>query len=218
MCLPSQQQHKVMEISFTRPDLENEILAEQLNAFLTCCHELGQYALYLRSFPSKAAILAFQDADASACKNVLSEAELEWKVILHLESSDVTAQMLHETAPHVTFRCYREILGVCEKHSFQDHPEIREVCRSWFPPFSQSSNLEQVFREMEQAARRSSGFRDSLSGLTTVAAKGFLRRVCAAENTPTTVELQPEDWQGKTVRGLKPKMWSPSAATPCTWS
>ena len=199
--------------------MEHEILVEQLLAYLACAHELKEYGLYLQSFPCRAAVLASPHADEMVIGETLAAAKEEWSMILDIESWSAQAKKtLHLNCPHVRFFNYRELMSCMEKNKYEAKPEVRQVAEAWFPPFGQSANLEHVFREMEQAAKRCSGFKDSLSSLMTVAVRGLKRRILDSQDTPRTVELTEEDWHGHSVRALKHKIWSPSSAAPSVTS
>ena len=203
-----------MTFSFRRSDIAHNMLLEQLKAYLTTTHELREYMLYLESFPSKAACLIAKDCSEELSLQVLRDAKLEWKVVQTLEADTVASKTLRNNCIYVGFRCYREVMTCLEKAGFQVTAEVVETMEAWNPSFSQSSNLEQIFREMEHALKSGGNPQESLSNLSCVAVRALQRRICDAPDTPNTVQLADAGWCGKCVRGLKERLWSPAAAVP----
>ena len=201
-------------ITFRRSDVEHQILQEQLMAYLTCTHELREYLLYLQSYPCKAACLIAKDCPSAVQQRLLEEAKQEWLLVQQLESHTQSSKKLHSNCLYVGFRCYREILTCLEKADFQMNQEVRDTVAAWYPCFGQSANLEQVFREMEHAIKQGGAPQDNLSNMACVAVRAMQRRVCAGSGTPATVTLGDADWCGHVVRGLKERLWNPSAAVP----
>ncbi|CAE6965504.1 unnamed protein product [Symbiodinium sp. CCMP2592] len=210
------QQTSVLCLSFRRDAADYALMIEQLQAYLTACAELLEYCLYLRSFPALAAGLLARDADEKSRGCILDEAKKEWSAVQELEASTAGQQLLRQSAVHTTFQSYREVMCTMEGSGFKWTPSVEEVVRAWHPPFGQSANLEQVFQQMEQSIRKSGVPPDGrLGGLSCVAIRAFLRRVCNDEDTPSTPTLEDGDWEGKQVRALKHRIWNPAAATPC---
>ncbi|CAE7847116.1 unnamed protein product, partial [Symbiodinium necroappetens] len=90
------------------------------------------------------------------------------------------------------------------------------VVKAWLPAFGQSSNLENIFRELESAVRKSGPPQDSLTNLACVAVRSLERRICNEKTvTPATPELTERDWEGKEIRALKNRIWHPNSAVPC---
>ena len=194
--------------------MEHEILQEQFNAFLTLTHELREYMLYLQSFPAKCACLVAPNCPNHLKEDVLKSARCEWEVVQLLESRADTLKVLHTHCLHVKFQCYRELMIVMERDDFRLTDLVASTAAAWFPAFSQSSNLESIFREMEAAVKKGGCPQESLANLSCVAVRALERRICAGSDSVKTVSLAESDWAGKSVRGLKERMWSPAAAIP----
>ena len=187
-------------------------------AYVTCTHELREYMLYLQSFPCKAACLIAENCPAAVQHRLMEEAKQEWLMVQQLESHAQSCKKLHANCLFIGFRCYREVMSSLEKNNWQMSREIENRLAAWFPAFGQSSNLEQVFRDMEHAIKQGGAPQDSLSNMACVAVRAMQRRVCAGSGTPSTITLGDADWSGHVVRGLKERLWNPSAAVPSSLS
>ena len=194
--------------------MEHEILRQQFNAYLTCTHELREYALYLESFPCASACLCAPNCPEHLKESVLEKARLEWSAVQFLESRCASLKALHSHCLHVTFQCYRELMVLLEREGYKATDVVLSTVSSWFPEFSQSANLESIFREMEAAVKRGGCPQDSLANLSCVAVRAMERRICCGPDSVDTVTLEESDWAGKSVRGLKEKMWNPATAVP----
>ncbi|CAE7779521.1 unnamed protein product, partial [Symbiodinium sp. CCMP2456] len=206
----------VLRVDFSRDEVTAETLVQQVFAYLSCCFELLEYASYHRSFPSlSAALLAPASTEASRAQ-ILQQAKAEWNTILEMEKTTAGQLLLKRHCLFTTFQSFRELHSVCERHGYKFGEPIREVVKAWFPPFGQSSNLENVFRELESAVRKSGPPQDSLTNLACVAVRSLERRICNEKNvTPATPELTERDWEGKEIRALKNRIWHPNSAMPC---
>ena len=202
-------------VDFSRSDLEQGVLNEQVNAFLTVVFELMEYVLYLRSFPCRCAVLLLQECSEEDKAAVLAAAKEEWEIVLTLESRPGSRTWLHQNCLHTTFQAYRELMLIFERNNYVMGPEIEKAVDAWFPSFSQSANLESVFREMEMSLRRNGFAQDSLPNLGCVAVRALERRICTEASSPKTIRLTEQDWTGKTIRGLKQRMFNPSSMSPC---
>ena len=149
---------------------------------------------------------------------VLADAQLEWDAVCRMEATAGTRTWLHCHCLYTTFQCYREFFLVCEKHECRFNSEIRDAALAWNPPFGQSANLESMFREMESCIRKTGCAHDSLPNLGCVAVRSLERRIAVDEQGPSTVRLSENDWCGKTIRGLKYRMFNPSGVSPCLLS
>ena len=201
-------------LGFRRTEMEHEILREQFNAFLTLTHELREYMLYLQSFPTKCACLVAPNCPDHLKDEVLKAARCEWEVVQLLEGRPDSQKLLHTHCLHVKFQTYRELMVVMERENWTCSDLVASTAGAWFPAFSQSSNLESIFREMEAAVKKGGCPQDSLANLACVAVRALDRRICAGTDSVKTVSLSETDWAGKSVRGLKERMWSPAAAIP----
>ncbi|CAE7789951.1 unnamed protein product [Symbiodinium sp. CCMP2592] len=196
----------VMQFDFRRSSLDYEVLTEQLNGFLSCCHELQEYVLYLRSFPCRAAALCSAEATSEIRCEILKDAKEEYEMIREIEATASGSSVLKQHALHTTFQVYREIMATMQLHDFKDCKAIQDIVQAWYPRWGQSSSLEQVFREMEQATKRVGHVGNSMSNLTCVAVRAMERRVCCGEECPQTPSLCEKDWEGQVVR-LKEVSW-----------
>ena len=203
------------QIHYSRTDLEQSILHEQMNAYLTAMFELLEYALYLRSFPCTCAQLVLEECSSEDKKKVLAAAKEEWDIIVRMEARPASRTWLHQNCLHVTFQAYRELMLVLERHNFEMCSSIAQAVQAWFPGFSQSANLENIFREMEMCLRKTGFAQDSMPNLGCVAIRALQRRICTDTSSPTTIKLSEHDWSGRTVRGLKHRMFNPSSISPC---
>ena len=209
---------QVLQFDFRRSSLDYEVLTEQLNGFLSCCHELQEYVLYLRSFPCRAAALCSTEATSETRCEILKAAKEEYEMIREIEATASGSSVLKQHALHTTFQVYREIMATMQLHQFKDCKAIEDIVQAWYPRWGQSSTLEQVFRELEQATKRVGHVGNSMSNLTCVAVRALERRVCSGEQCPETPSLCEKDWEGQVVRNLKDKMWHPTSAPPCILS
>ena len=105
-------------------------------------------------------------------------------------------------------------MGALVKNRFVLTSEVKNTVDAWYPKWCQSSTLENIFREVEQAVKKAGPLQDSMSNMECVAVRALERRILSADNTPETVELSEADWAGKTTRGLKASLWNPAASTP----
>ncbi|CAE7389174.1 unnamed protein product [Symbiodinium necroappetens] len=169
----------------------------------------------MRSFPCRAAAFCSTEATSEIREEILKAAEEEYRMIKEIEAAASGASVLKQHGLHTTFQMYREIMATMQLHQFKDCKAIEDIVQAWYPPWGQSSCLEQVFRELEQATKRVGHVGDSMSNLTCVAVRALERRVCSDEQTPVTPSLCEKDWQGQVVRNLKDKMWHPTSAPAC---
>ena len=203
-------------MDFSRDEVTAETLVQQVFAYLSCCFELLEYASYHRSFPSlSAALLAPASTEASRAQ-ILQQAKAEWNTVLDMEKTTAGQLLLKRHCLFTTFQSFRELHSVCERHGYKFGEPIREVVKAWLPAFGQSSNLENIFRELESAVRKSGPPQDSLTNLACVAVRSLERRICNEKTvTPATPELTERDWEGKEIRALKNRIWHPNSAVPC---
>ena len=205
---------QVMMVDFQRCVLQQEVLETQLRTFLTCTHELFQYVLLLRSFPCRAVCLTAPGTTEAVQEATLCAAKEEWCIVQQLEADVVAKQALMQHCSYTSFQCYREIMGALVKNRFVLTSEVKNTVDAWYPKWCQSSTLENIFREVEQAVKKAGPLQDSMSNMECVAVRALERRILSADNTPETVELTEADWAGKTTRGLKASLWNPAASTP----
>ena len=103
-----------------------------------------------------------------------------------------------------------------EKNQNTLSPELKSTILAWHPPLQSSSNLENVFGDIESAIRRSSrADAGSLANMMAVAIRGLTHRM-DTEETGQPLVLNQEDFRGPEISGLKNKIWSPASAAPCS--
>ena len=209
---------EALQLTFRRSELEHDILQEQFRAYLTCTHELREYLLYLQSFPCRASCLVASGCPEDLKAAVIQSAREEWAVVQQMESQSCSRKVLNAHCLHVNFVFYREIMVVFERENYVCNDLVLETIAAWFPSFSQSSNLESIFRELENAVKKGGCPQESLANLACVAVRAMQRRICQGPDAVGTVQLSEADWSGKTVRGLKEKLWNPAAAVPSSWA
>ena len=117
-----------------------------------------------------------------------------------LEASPATKVWLHQSCLFVSWQVYRELMATFESNNWTMSSDIEAALRAWYPAWTQSANIESMFREMECSLRKSGCGKDSLPNLGAVAIRALERRVCCGEDSP---------------RGLKNRMFNPAACTPC---
>ena len=145
---------------------------------------------------------------------VLRQLKLTWQVILDMESDAELQENLRALCPHTQFQAVRELLTAAEQHNFGSIPV--ELLEAWFPSWSWSANIEQLFQHVEDSVSRTAKQdQATLPGTLSVAVRCMLRRL-AVESEIQPVQLEEDDWEGAEVRHLKPKIWSPSSAEPCS--
>ena len=184
---------------------------------LASAHELLEYTLYLRRAPAcAAALIAPGDGNESDIQRVLSSMKNEWETVLFMESGARTHALLKSRCRFTDFQNFREIHTMLQQCQYKLTPKARSLIEAWHPPFGWSANLESVFGEIQAAlkkANRSEGA--SMQAMMSVAVRSLDRRVCTDETSPTPLCLSSDDYLGKQTAGLKAKLWSPEACSPC---
>ena len=201
---------------FGRSDMDHEMMSEQLHAFLSLSFELFEYCLYLRSFRCRAAQLISANTNETEKSKILQDAKEEWGIVCELEASAPTKVWLHQACLYVSWQSYRELMVTFERSNWTMSSDIAAAVGAWYPAWTQSANIESMFREMECSLRKSGCGKDSLPNLGAVAIRALERRVCSGdEDCPRTIKLNDSDWSCKMVRGLKNRMFNPAAFSPC---
>ena len=181
---------------------------------LACVFELLEYALPHKLSPTKFAALAVCKVPATTSR-LIEELKEEWSTVLTMEASAEAAQLLHSQCRYVLCQNFRELHCCLEKSNQTLSPDMSSTILAWNPPLQSSSNLENVFADMQSAVRRS-GKADggSLANLMAVAIRGLAHRMDTSDSGQPLM-LSSEDFRGAEVAGLKSKMWSPASAAPC---
>ena len=203
-----------LQISFRRSWSALRVLAETVQMALACVFELLEYTLPHKLSPAKFAALAVC-TNASRTTQLIEELRNEWNAVLDMESKAEAAHLLHSHCRFVLNQSFRELHCCLEKNNNNLTEEVRSTILAWNPPLQSSSNLENVFADMQSAIQRS-GKADggSLANLMAVAIRGLAHRMDSADSGQPLV-LDRQDFGGAEVAGLKTKIWSPASATPC---
>ena len=92
-------------------------------------------------------------------------------------------------------------------------PDTRACVQAWFPRYSFSSNIEDLFSSLQDACRRGVKNGDaSLSNLQCVTVRAVQQKM-DVEGGPDLVKLESEDYEGNAIRSLKPRIWRPESAS-----
>ena len=185
--------------------------------FLASVHEMEQYALYLRSAPSKAAGLLSSTEDKETKDQIIDEMKQEWAVAQAMESVPSAAAVLKANCLYCSFQSYREVMSGREKSNWVLTEDCRALIAAWFPSYCWSAGIESVFADMQDACKRT-GRQDcgSLCNLHAVGVRSLQNRLCVPDEAPGHVQLQEDDWQGTQALGVKPKAFCPSSAPACS--
>ena len=205
---------QVLTVKFQRA---GNILREGFGMFLASVHEMEQYALYLRSAPSKAAGLLSSTEDKETKDQIIDEMKQEWAVAQAMESVPSAAAVLKANCLYCSFQSYREVMSGREKSNWVLTEDCRALIAAWFPSYCWSAGIESVFADMQDACKRT-GRQDcgSLCNLHAVGVRSLQNRLCVPDEAPGHVQLQEDDWQGTQALGVKPKAFCPSSAPACS--
>ncbi|CAE7325095.1 hemA [Symbiodinium sp. CCMP2592] len=193
---------------------------DHLHATLTTLMELELYALYLCSSPQRSACLLVDPKDDAETKElqctVLHDMRDEWKMIQEMEANPEMNMLLRKECPFVSFHHFREIPTVFDQNDWAMCPDTRACVQAWFPRYSFSSNIEDIFSSLQDACRRGVKNGDAcLSNLQCVTVRAVQQKM-DVEGGPNLVKLESEDYEGNAIRNLKPRIWRPDSASSCT--
>ena len=193
------------------------MLRESTQLILACVFELLEYALPHKLFPGKFAALAVCQ-DPSTTTRLIDELAEEWNLVVTMEAQTEAAQLLHAQCRYVRSQSFRELHCCLEKNNKTLTPEMKSTILAWNPPLQSSSNLENVFADIESAIKRS-GRADmgSLANMMAVAVRGLAHRM-GTPDSGQPLTLSKDDFRGPEVAGLKNKIWNPTSAAPCNYS
>ena len=196
---------------------KTDMALDYFHATLTSLMELELYALYLCSSPQRSACLLVEP-EATEMKQVqaavLAEMRHEWQMLQEMEASKEMHALLRKECPFVFFHHFREIPVCFDQNKWTMCPDTRACVQAWFPRFSWSSNIEDVFSSLQDACRRGVKNGDaSLSNLQCVTVRAVQQKM-DVEDGPNLVRLQSEDHEGNAIRSLKPRIWQPDSASP----
>ena len=200
-----------------RPESDYALLNSCIDAFLAECYELRLYALQLESAPNAFSGLGAPGLSKTTKESLESRLLREWEVVLQMEATKESAQVLKMLCPHTQRQCYRELciaLELCRNPGERWHQDLQSLISAYFPDVGNSANVEQIFAQLQDAVNRScKPDVGSMSNLMAVCVRAMQNRVCnQSDCTPVTLATQ--DWEGKATRALKPKIWSPAFASP----
>ena len=204
-----------LEVSWRRSWSSQQVLKDACQMLLACIFELREYCLHHVLAPAKFAALPVCEC-LETKQRILQELRNEWTMVLEMEQDLQSAELLHAHCRYVRNQSFRELMGILEKHRYQWTGEVENTILAWYPRLQSSSNLENLFSDMESAIRRS-GRSDagSLSNLMAVAIRGLSHRMQNDPACGVPVVLENDDFQGPEVQALKPKIWTPASAAPC---
>ena len=142
---------------------------------------------------------------------VVGKLKDEWALLLEYERSATWSKKIHDACPHTLTQTYREILSALESAGWHWDGPVRNVLCAWFPKVNGSSNIEDVFAQLQDSVARSSK-RDcgSLANLQAVAIRAVGGKVDGPQQA-RGIQLEACDYEGATVRGLKPTCFAPTA-------
>ena len=189
---------------------------------LCSLHELTEYSIALQMAPQSAAcLLSSLDANTGYLHvqaQVLQALKCEWSVVLECEQAASLAKKLLESCPYTLHQTYREIMTALESSGWKGQGMARDVIQAWMPSINGSCNIEDLFSNMADSVARSSK-RDcgSLANLQAVTIRA-LGLKCDGPQQGTGVCLEPQDYEGSTVRGLKSSCWSPASCPSSYWN
>ena len=199
-----------------RRDDQYFLLEEHLHISLSCMYELQSYALYLQSSPAIFSCLLHADADAGTTSRVLEWLKDEWRVVEKMEKQDDTRHLLLSLCPYVKNQTFRELHCFLAKCKYEITHELLALISSWYPRFTGSANVEQVFQSMERSVRQAGCSNSaSLPSLMSIGLRCLSKRLCCHERSPEPISLDEQDFEGLEVRALKDRIWRPSNASNC---
>ena len=183
---------------------------------LSCIYELQSYGLYLQSSPAAFCCLLHADRDVSTTSHVLEWLKDEWLVVQKLEKQEDTRQLLHSMCPFVKNQAYRELHCALARCKYEVSQDMLLLTASWFPRFTGSANVEQVFQAMERSVKQAGCSNSaSLPSLMSIGVRCLAKRLCNDDKGPQAIGLGNEDFEGAEVRALKDRIWRPSNASSC---
>ena len=209
---------QVLEVGFAQPESTATLLEEHMNACLSTLHELLQYSLLLQtSHYAAAALLSCESTRADTVRTqaaVMERLQQEWEYVLKLEKTSGTNSLIATQCPHTTWQPYREVMTMTESQGFRLTEQLKLFLASYFPPVQSSSNIEDVFNEVQDSVKRS-GKADngSLSNMCAVAIRSVLRKIQGSSALKGS-NLQSEDWEGNSVRAIKANVFQPQSCPP----
>ena len=192
------------------------LLCEHLGGMLSCIQELLQYRSPLTCAPYICGGLLNPHWERmnqqKTTEHILSEAQREWEMIICMESQEDSSNLLQKMTPQCRWQSYRETLTCLEMADWQVTDRVRGILQAYLPKINGSANVEDSFNSMEDCVRRS-GKSDSgsLPNMQAVHMRATKKNMCGQRNQGQSIELHAGDFEGAEVRGIRPKLFSPSS-------
>ena len=207
-----------LKIVSRRCSVHQDLLRDHLDLALSTLQELSSYATYLRSTPASAACLLLTDSHVpnlqAIQQRILKQISDDWNMVVLMESKPSSAKALHKLCPHVLWQVFREVCVVVETSSSTLTSEVASVAEAWYPRLSFSANIEEQFNSMEDRVTRGNrAHTASLPNLSATAVRSISHKMLDSPGQASSVKLQDADWEGPSVRALKPKLFSPETFT-----
>ena len=206
-------------MTLRRTPATEQMIEDHLLCTLACVEEMVLYGLYLQSCPSKGAALLVETLEGSREQQVQQRIQVEmreeWTMIVLMENNAQHKDLLHKACPFLGYYHVREIYEALAQDGWKLGERSRGVLAAWYPKFGFSSNVEDIFSNIEDSCRRGSKNNTAnCSNLQCISIRALNRTVCKndrKEDGPTPVHLSSEDFEGSEVRSLKPKLWKPDS-------
>ena len=189
---------------------------QHVDAALSAAYELLQYGLLLQSSHFQASALLCKSSSRfdveKTTEAILRKMQQEWLMVLRMEASSSTSELLNKHCSYTRWQVYRETMTFAEKENFSRSSKLVDFLAAWHPALQGSCNVEDVFSDLQDAIQRS-GKSDtgSLSNLAAVAIRSCDRK-CSTANIGTTT-LVSEDYEGTSVRSLKTSVFRPESCS-----
>ena len=186
-----------------------------MDAVCACLLELQMYALVLQvGFYNAGGLLCGESKACDAAwthAKILENMKNEWSCILRMEASAAESKLLETHCSFCKWQVFREIHTVLQEEKYENTVRAREILKSWLPPFQGSCNVEDIFNAMQDSIKRSS--KSDAGGLANLSCVGIraTSQKCKDGDGPLEVTLDPEDYEGGEVRGLKSSIWKPDS-------
>ena len=194
-------------------------MLQHLEAALTAVFELEQYAILLQSSHYQAAALLTNSSTRLNIEqvqaDVLKKMQQEWSMVLAMESSGGTSEILAKHCAYTHWQVYRETMTFLESEGFSLNDRLRDFLLAYFPKIQGSCNVEDLFADLQDSIQRS-GKSDSgsLSNLAAVSIRSCNRK-CQTAGVGTT-QLVSADFEGTCVRSLKSSVFRPETCAGST--
>ena len=172
------------------------------------------YALVLQvGFYNAGGLLCAESKSCDAAwthTQILQRLKAEWSCILRMEASAAESKLLETHCSFCKWQVFREVHTVLQEEGYKNTERAQQILKSWLPPIQGSCNVEDIFNAMQDSIKRSS--KCDAGGLANLSCIGIraTAQKCKAGG-PLEVTLDPEDYEGGEVRGLKTSIWKPDS-------